>query len=50
MDDFITQVEGRLLRMKVKEQEVEIANLRNHVKALQRIIENLRKGGGENDD
>ena len=42
MDDFITQVEGRLLRMKVKEQEVEIANLKNHVKSLQRIIE---KGG-----
>lgn len=42
MDDYITQVEGRLLRKKVKEQEVEIANLRNHVKALQRIIE---KGG-----
>lgn len=42
MDDYITQVEGRLLRMKVKEQEDEIANLKNHIKELQRIIE---KGG-----
>ena len=42
MSDYITQVEGRLLQKKVKEQEVEIANLKNHVKALQRIIE---KGG-----
>lgn len=44
MNDYITQVEGRLFRQKVKEQEVEIANLKNHVKALQRIIE---RGGGE---
>lgn len=42
MDDYITQVEGRMLKKKVNEQEVEIANLKNHVKALQRIIE---KGG-----
>lgn len=49
MNDYITQVEARLLQKKVKEQEVEIANLKNHVKALQRMIENLRNGG-ENDD
>lgn len=42
MNDYITQVEARLLRLKVQEQKVEIANLKNHVKALQRIIE---KGG-----
>lgn len=49
MNDYITQVEARLLQKKVNEQEVEIANLKNHVKSLQRMIENLRKGG-ENDD
>lgn len=42
MSEYITQVEARILQQTVKEQEVEIANLKNHVKALQRIIE---KGG-----
>ena len=39
MDLYITQVEGRLLKKKLKEAEDEIANLKNHVKALQEIIE-----------
>lgn len=43
MDLYITQVEGRLLKKKVQEQEDTIANLKNHVKALQVIIENQRK-------
>lgn len=43
MDLYITQVEGRIMKRKLKEAEDEIANLRNHVKALQVIIENQRK-------
>lgn len=38
MDLYITQTEGRLLKKTVQEQEDEIANLKNHVKALQDII------------
>lgn len=38
-DQYITQVEGKLLKEKVKIQEDMIANLKNHVKALQEIIE-----------
>ena len=39
MDLYITQVEGRLLKKKLQEAEDENANLKNHVKALQEIIE-----------
>ena len=39
MDLYITQVEARLLKKELKEAEDEIANLKNHVKALQEIIE-----------
>ena len=42
MDLYVTQVEGRILKQTVKEQEDTIANLRNHVKALQAEIERLR--------
>lgn len=39
MDLYITQVEARVLQKKLKEAEDEIANLKNHVKALQEIID-----------
>lgn len=39
MDLYITQVEARVLQKKLKESEDEIANLKNHVKALQEIID-----------
>ena len=39
MDLYITQVEARLLKKELKETEDENANLKNHVKALQEIIE-----------
>lgn len=39
MDLYITQVEARLLKKTCQEQEDEIANLKNHVKALQDVIE-----------
>jgi polyhydroxyalkanoate synthesis regulator protein len=39
MDLYITQSEGRILKKTVQEQEDEIANLKNHVKALQNVIE-----------
>ena len=39
MDLYITQVEARLLKKSLKEAEVEIANLKNNVKALQEILE-----------
>ena len=38
-DMYITQVEARLLKKNLKEAADEIANLKNHVKALQVIIE-----------
>ena len=43
MDLYITQVEARLLKKNLKEAEDEIANLKNHVKALQDIIERKHK-------
>ena len=42
MDMYITQVEGRLLKKTVREQEDQIANLKNHVAALQKIIQKLQ--------
>lgn len=52
MDLYITQVEARILKNAVQDQEYTIANLKNHVKALQVIIDNQRKrleslGGGQ---
>lgn len=51
MDLYITQVEGRIMKKTIKEQEDQISNLKNHVKALQAIIERQQKqiellGGG----
>lgn len=43
MDLYITQVEARILKKTVREQEDQIANLKNHVKALQVTIERQRK-------
>lgn len=42
MDLYITQVEGRLLKKTVREQEDQIANLKTHIASLQKIIEDLR--------
>lgn len=42
MDLYITQVEARILKNTVKEQEDQIANLQNHVKALNAVIEKQR--------
>jgi len=39
MDLYITQVEARLLKKTVQQKDDEIANLKNHVKALQDIID-----------
>lgn len=52
MDLYISQVETRILKETVQKQKCTIANLKNHVKALQVIIENQRKhleslGGGQ---
>lgn len=52
MDLYITQVEARILKNAVQDQEYTIANLKNHAKALQVIIDNQRKqleslGGGQ---
>lgn len=43
MDFYITHVEARILKQTVRDQEDTIANLKNHVAALQTIIENQRK-------
>lgn len=43
MDLYITQVEARILKQKLKDAEDEIANLKNHVKALQAITERQHK-------
>ena len=43
MDLYITQVEGRIMKKTIKEQEDQIANLKNHVKALQVIVEQQKK-------
>lgn len=39
MDLYITQVEARILKKTVQQKDDEIANLKNHVKALQDIID-----------
>lgn len=39
MDLYITQVEAKLLKKTVQQKDDEIANLKNHVKSLQDIIE-----------
>ena len=43
MDLYITQVEARLMKNTVKEQEDTIANQKRHIAALQAAIEDLRK-------
>lgn len=43
MDLHLAQVEARSLKQTVQEQEDMIANLKNHVKALQTVIEKQRK-------
>ena len=39
MDLYITQVEARILKKTVQQKDDEIANLKNHVKALQDVID-----------
>lgn len=43
IDLYITQVEGRILKQTVKDQEVIIENQKKHIAALQTVIDNLRK-------
>lgn len=43
MDLYISQVEARILKQTVRDQEDMIANLKNHVASLQEIIEDQRK-------
>ena len=43
MDLIIAQTEAATLRLVVKEYEITIANQKNHIDALQRGIEDLRK-------
>lgn len=43
MDLYISQVEARILKKTVREQEDMIANLKNHVASLQEIIANQRQ-------
>ena len=43
MDLYITQVEGRILKQTVKDQEVIIENQKKHIAELQTVIDNLRK-------
>lgn len=48
MDLIIAKAEATALRLVVKEYEITIANQKNHIDALQKGIEDLRKqlGGG----
>lgn len=43
MDLYISQVEARILKKTVRDQEDMIANLKNHVASLQKIIANQRQ-------
>lgn len=43
MDLYISQVEAKIMKQTVREQEDTIANQKNHIASLQRIIEDLRQ-------